>query len=114
MTDNTDVIVIDRKHEYRSLCEAIGGQFLRVAPSSPHRINPFDLPPADPTGEGSALLDHIQQVLGLLDVFLAEPGQRLSLTERADRKSTRLNSSHRCISYAVFCLKKKSLVRLCI
>src|SRR5437879_13177223 len=24
----------------------------------------------------------------------------------ADRKSTRLNSSHRCISYAVFCLKK--------
>src|SRR5437763_10041621 len=30
-------------------------------------------------------------------------------TERgdgSDRKSTRLNSSHRCISYAVFCLKK--------
>src|SRR5437879_10941502 len=26
---------------------------------------------------------------------------------RVDRKSTRLNSSHRCISYAVFCLKKK-------
>src|SRR5437762_11114954 len=25
-----------------------------------------------------------------------------------DRKSTRLNSSHRCISYAVFCLKKKT------
>ena len=28
----------------------------------------------------------------------------------ADRKSTRLNSSHRCISYAVFCLKKKTHV----
>src|SRR5437867_12341437 len=26
---------------------------------------------------------------------------------RVDRKSTRLNSSHRTISYAVFCLKKK-------
>src|SRR5437867_9586508 len=26
---------------------------------------------------------------------------------RRDRKSTRLNSSHRTISYAVFCLKKK-------
>src|SRR5437867_8161052 len=26
-----------------------------------------------------------------------------------DRKSTRLNSSHRTISYAVFCLKKKKL-----
>src|SRR5437763_3230032 len=24
-----------------------------------------------------------------------------------DRKSTRLNSSHRCISYAIFCLKKQ-------
>src|SRR5437762_7364911 len=29
------------------------------------------------------------------------------ITDRLDRKSTRLNSSHRCISYAVFCLKKK-------
>src|SRR5207248_9946165 len=27
--------------------------------------------------------------------------------QRGDRKSTRLNSSHRTISYAVFCLKKK-------
>src|SRR5258708_8250822 len=27
--------------------------------------------------------------------------------ERLDRKSTRLNSSHQIISYAVFCLKKK-------
>src|SRR5438132_5546055 len=33
-----------------------------------------------------------------------------------DRKSTRLNSSHTVISYAVFCLKKKNLdysIRLC-
>src|SRR5437879_8588596 len=30
-----------------------------------------------------------------------------SATRAEDRKSTRLNSSHRCISYAVFCLKKK-------
>src|SRR3712207_8354197 len=30
----------------------------------------------------------------------------------ADRKSTRLNSSHANISYAVFCLQKKSLLRL--
>src|SRR5438094_4958967 len=28
-------------------------------------------------------------------------------TQSLDRKSTRLNSSHRTISYAVFCLKKK-------
>src|ERR1017187_8507711 len=30
-----------------------------------------------------------------------------SLSFGTDRKSTRLNSSHRCISYAVFCLKKQ-------
>src|SRR5437867_7387524 len=29
-----------------------------------------------------------------------------------DRKSTRLNSSHRTISYAVFCLKKKKIERV--
>src|SRR5690606_40285102 len=33
--------------------------------------------------------------------------RRLSFTEFQDRKSTRLNSSHVKISYAVFCLKKK-------
>src|SRR5437763_6852037 len=31
----------------------------------------------------------------------------MALLIGGDRKSTRLNSSHRCISYAVFCLKKK-------
>src|ERR1017187_7810611 len=35
------------------------------------------------------------------------PLRLVSPVERADRKSTRLNSSHRCISYAVFCLKKE-------
>src|SRR2546422_7914693 len=34
--------------------------------------------------------------------------QRLRGTWRQDRKSTRLNSSHGYISYAVFCLKKKT------
>src|SRR5207248_4621608 len=32
---------------------------------------------------------------------------RVFSTNHLDRKSTRLNSSHRTISYAVFCLKKK-------
>src|SRR5256885_9786264 len=33
--------------------------------------------------------------------------RRILEAEREDRKSTRLNSSHLVISYAVFCLKKK-------
>src|SRR5437588_9096337 len=38
-------------------------------------------------------------------VFCADVGLR---RQRRDRKSTRLNSSHTVISYAVFCLKKKN------
>src|SRR5258707_10749105 len=34
--------------------------------------------------------------------------ERLSIPMQKDRKSTRLNSSHANISYAVFCLKKKN------
>src|SRR3712207_8015469 len=73
----------------------------------------------------SAAADEAAEVLGLgqraLDarggdlerVLLAHGGQvaghALAQVERdaADRKSTRLNSSHANISYAVFCLKKK-------
>src|SRR5256885_15951961 len=36
-----------------------------------------------------------------------QTGQRPENVQSADRKSTRLNSSHLVISYAVFCLKKK-------
>src|SRR3712207_6891874 len=36
--------------------------------------------------------------------------QKLVLRAHADRKSTRLNSSHANISYAVFCLKKKKRI----
>src|SRR3712207_7839847 len=38
---------------------------------------------------------------------LREKGVGLRVLEQKDRKSTRLNSSHANISYAVFCLKKK-------
>src|SRR5437763_11327039 len=41
------------------------------------------------------------------DEFTSTRERDGELRESRDRKSTRLNSSHRCISYAVFCLKKK-------
>src|SRR5690606_39870605 len=46
----------------------------------------------------------------LTDLFLLEQAARTELL--TNRKSTRLNSSHVKISYAVFCLKKKSLNKL--
>src|SRR5207244_11331491 len=57
----------------------------------------------------------VTRIAGLLSLVALEgPGrdQTLAALERQaqkpiDRKSTRLNSSHQIISYAVFCLKKK-------
>src|SRR5258708_30513186 len=60
------------------------------AADSPH----FPLPPLRMMTEMSRLLDEYG-----LDVWIWYPA--------IDRKSTRLNSSHQIISYAVFCLKKK-------
>src|SRR5258708_21237402 len=48
-------------------------------------------------GEASVLASCYEQSLHLAD----------ARTDASDRKSTRLNSSHQIISYAVFCLKKK-------
>src|SRR5699024_11859311 len=42
-----------------------------------------------------------------LHIFLKSGSGNKSISNSIDRKSTRLNSSHVSISYAVFCLKKK-------
>jgi len=54
----------------------------------------------------SKLSTSFRKRLNLARVFLRQ--SNLYLFDEPDRKSTRLNSSHRCISYAVFCLKKKN------
>src|SRR2546429_6607619 len=44
---------------------------------------------------------------GVFELHHGEHGLALDAVHLGDRKSTRLNSSHGYISYAVFCLKKK-------
>src|SRR5258708_21337377 len=68
---------------------------------------------ADPSGGGLTTSTATTDVTGSASVtYIAgsvsspQNGVTISATE-ADRKSTRLNSSHQIISYAVFCLKKK-------
>src|SRR3712207_8752877 len=53
---------------------------------------------------------HLSATLHLDDLNLARHGYSRSTAyaHSKDRKSTRLNSSHANISYAVFCLKKKN------
>src|SRR2546422_6973788 len=71
----------------------------------PPRSTPF------PTRRSSDL-DHARRWRGSLRARARDPRvarrQWRGLEEIQDRKSTRLNSSHGYISYAVFCLKKKN------
>src|SRR3712207_8193217 len=58
-----------------------------------------------------ALLRVGQRLVGPADLLEPVLGARLGVDVgvQVDRKSTRLNSSHANISYAVFCLKKKNI-----
>src|SRR3712207_7237729 len=61
-------------------------------------------------GAFDAVCAHLDD--GLKDIVFGDDAELLAQTVNAqqgllDRKSTRLNSSHANISYAVFCLKKK-------
>src|SRR5947209_5768757 len=74
------------------------------------RTHPRD-PHSFPTRRSSDLARRGGQCLGPLTVVAGDvrrPGSAGGI--KRDRKSTRLNSSHANISYAVFCLKKKRLV----
>src|SRR5437764_8786865 len=81
---------------FRSKCD-----FMEVC----HLLLYGELPNAEQQAKFVNLVTHHTMVNEQMQFFLR--GFR-----REDRKSTRLNSSHRCISYAVFCLKKKNTTTL--
>src|SRR5207244_13166733 len=73
-----------------------------------HDALPIYLPKAGPgalrfSGPMCGITDPTAQ----WEILLHATSPRLDGVPREDRKSTRLNSSHQIISYAVFCLKKK-------
>src|SRR5690606_41842657 len=75
---------------------------ISVVPGPGHSVRgPVLFPPADSHHPTVSLL----RSRATLSVYLSRP-ERQYRHDR-DRKSTRLNSSHVKISYAVFCLKKK-------
>jgi len=75
--------VIDPEDEYGRICEATGGQLIRLSGTSPHRLNPFDLPQAGANAEArDALAERVLALQGLLGLMLAEPGQSLGQHEK--------------------------------
>src|SRR2546430_11673871 len=86
------------------------GTELHRALSDPSRVQILEVvreaeAPVDARELGTRVGLHVNTVRSHLHV-LAEAGL-VSARREEDRKSTRLNSSHSQISYAVFCLKKK-------
>jgi conjugal transfer ATP-binding protein TraC len=88
----TEFLVIDPEDEYRAVSDAVGGAVVRLAASSPHRLNPLDLIASEP-GQAAADADPLAQsiavVLGRLELLLcagAGPGGApgvLDIYERA-------------------------------
>ncbi len=78
-----DFLIVDPENEYRAVCDAVGGQYVRLASSSAHRLNPFDLPPSDPDEGVDTLAEHVAALLGLLSIMLAERDGNLDKLERA-------------------------------
>src|SRR3712207_9010205 len=80
--------------------------FRSALPEEPLEVDVADVPGVVVAGDHHDVLalDPIYVLGGLLELF---PVSRVGEVPCEDRKSTRLNSSHANISYAVFCLKKK-------
>jgi conjugal transfer ATP-binding protein TraC len=74
----TEVIIIDPEAEYKTLCDAVGGQYITFAYSSPSKINPFDLSQVYEEGENQLGL----KILSLHSLFKVIMGQ-LSATQEA-------------------------------
>src|SRR5699024_11631155 len=60
------------------------------------------------TGIGTTVEQGLESTISLARAADRRGFRRFWMSEHQDRKSTRLNSSHVSISYAVFCLKKKN------
>lgn len=73
-----EIIVIDPENEYEDLCHAVGGEYIKFAPNSPAKINPFDLSGVHKEDENELGLK-ILSLHTLLKIVMGE----LSATEEA-------------------------------
>jgi type IV secretory pathway VirB4 component len=74
----TEVIVIDPEAEYKTLCEAVGGEYIKFSYSSPSKINPFDLSQVYEEGENQLGL----KILSLHSLFKIIMGE-ITATQEA-------------------------------
>ncbi|MCK4355236.1 ATP-binding protein [Candidatus Parcubacteria bacterium] len=66
----TDVIILDPENEYKALANSVGGAFFSISLSSPHHINPFDLPaPREDERPEDVLRSNIINLVGLFRIM---------------------------------------------
>ncbi|MBC7073982.1 ATP-binding protein [Candidatus Parcubacteria bacterium] len=66
-----EVIIVDPENEYKRLAEAVGGEFINISLSSPHHINPLDLPiPRPDENPAEVLRSNILNLVGLMRIML--------------------------------------------
>ncbi len=71
LMQGTDCIVIDPENEYEALADAVGGAFFKISLTSPHQLNPFDLPiPGEDENKEDILRSNIINLVGLLRIML--------------------------------------------
>src|SRR5205085_11557965 len=108
-----------RTYTHRVACSELSAHRLRHSPVISPSAAPVRDPHSFPTRRSSDLLASLNDLLwaeALLRQSAPNVATATTLIDKTrfggatlqDRKSTRLNSSHSQISYAVFCLKKKT------
>jgi len=66
-----EVIIIDPEREYKYLAETVGGAYFNISLTSPHHINPFDLPiPREDESPQDVLRSNIVSLIGLFRIML--------------------------------------------
>jgi len=71
LMQGVDVIIIDPENEYRFLADAVDGSFFKISLTSPHHINPFDLPqPREGENPEDVLRSNVINLVGLMRIML--------------------------------------------
>ena len=89
MMFNSSVIILDPENEYKHLCEAVGGTFLKVSLNSNVHLNPFDLSKQVEDEDTEGLFRNtIANLIGLLHLMLGSvTPEEDSILDRAIRET---------------------------
>ena len=89
MMFGASVIILDPENEYKHLCEAVGGSFLKISLNSDVHLNPFDLPKQVEDEEGDGVFrNNIANLVGLLHLMLGSvTPEEDSILDRAIRET---------------------------